>query len=577
MSADKLHYTYTHTQTTSSTGYFSCEPVPLPSLQKLAELLLERPLDTFLRRHALRRLGELTPQQLGALFSGVCRDDGKREIARGFVAELASIFPTHSAGLPEDSTRADSPLVTLRRLDLPDAALHAAWGALFSENMHAHRALRSLDFSGLEPLFPDTQAQSDVACNISEAVKKFAEQALCLENPVLPELEDVAELALTRLKECGIVAGVEQRHVASLSPVGLLLPWRLDVEVDCGRHQHVLSGEATTYGRGLTVGQARVSCRMEMVERASAYLSVCGDTVLKREQPLELRHSRLSELVAEGVRTLDPNTCYLEAPYNDEELYWLPGEQVHDSVPEGGLASRPFWVPFQMVSLFPNLDEPDLCSAPGSTGLASGTGLEQARLAALIEIIERDTEATTLYDKSRCFVLEADEGTPEAVRALLADYARLGINVQFMDMTGPLGIPCYQCFVIGPRGSIHAGYGAGLSGGRAILSAMTETPYPYPSGGPSGPLLRNLPVKKFSQLPDYSLGGITQDLFVLEKLLCANGLNPVYVNLTRDDLRLPVVRAIVPGMQPSADFDSFSRLSPRLYQDYLCLRQQLQK
>jgi ribosomal protein S12 methylthiotransferase accessory factor YcaO len=51
-------------------------------------------------------------------------------------------------------------------------------------------------------------------------------------------------------------------------------------------------------------------------------------------------------------------------------------------------------------------------------------------------------------------------------------------------------------------------------------------------------------------------------------MLTANHLHPIYINLTRQDVGIPVVRALVPGLELVADFDRFSRVSPRLYQHY---------
>ncbi|MDO9631727.1 MAG: YcaO-like family protein, partial [Humidesulfovibrio sp.] len=70
-------------------------------------------------------------------------------------------------------------------------------------------------------------------------------------------------------------------------------------------------------------------------------------------------------------------------------------------------------------------------------------------------------------------------------------------------------------------------------------------------------------------LPDYSTGSAEGDLLVLEQVLVENGYPPCYVELTRADLGIPAVRAMVPGLEWVADFDRFSRLSPRLYANYL--------
>ena len=67
------------------------------------------------------------------------------------------------------------------------------------------------------------------------------------------------------------------------------------------------------------------------------------------------------------------------------------------------------------------------------------------------------------------------------------------------------------------------------------------------------------------ELADYSSGDMTADLHRLETLLAANHLYPVYVDLTRRDLTIPVIRALVPGLELMADFDRYARVNPRLY------------
>ncbi len=48
-------------------------------------------------------------------------------------------------------------------------------------------------------------------------------------------------------------------------------------------------------------------------------------------------------------------------------------------------------IPAQFVFLFCNLDEQNLFSALGSTGLASGNTMAEAKVSALTEVIERDS------------------------------------------------------------------------------------------------------------------------------------------------------------------------------------------
>jgi len=93
---------------------------------------------------------------------------------------------------------------------------------------------------------------------------------------------------------------------------------------------------------------------------------------------------------------------------------------------------------------------------------------------------------------------------------------------------------------------------------------MTEVPFAFPGGEASGPPpLNPVPVHE-EQLPDYSTGSAPGDRMLIEQLLAQEGFTPIYVDLTRKDLDIPVVKTLVPGFAYSADFDRFTRLSPKL-------------
>ncbi|WP_144682113.1 hypothetical protein [Desulfobotulus alkaliphilus] len=54
----------------------------------------------------------------------------------------------------------------------------------------------------------------------------------------------------------------------------------------------------------------------------------------------------------------------------------------------------------------------------------------------------------------------------------------------------------------------------------------------------------------------------------MENCLLANGFTPVHGELTRRDLRIPVVRSLVPGLEFLGDFDRFSTVNRRLFTRY---------
>ena len=595
-----MQYIYAHSQTEATTGYFSCEPQTPLSVPQLLAHLAEHPYDSFMRRHALQVCGSLPMADVVIAFAAMRQEANvenplppalvafAHELAM-VSAEGASLLPALlGRGVQEGASLASpnvgenaTPLVLLRWQTLADGPLHAAWGKIFTENMAGHRLLVAPAATGLAPLYvpedaqqPAGQAEPEadqpdipgsaavfrmpLAAPLEQLRQAVAARFQGKQGYTRPPAEETAALAAQRLEACGIIDGAEMRHVASLSPVALMRPWRVHLQVESDRHTFSLKGKATTYGRGLSVGAARASCLMEMVERASLYVSVAGGQVLHRASPMPIVQARRTELVAQGRLALNPQQYPLEAPCGDPVLHWVEGHNVRGEA---------VWVPLQMVTLFSNLDEIDLFDSLGSTGIATGNTLAEAKVAALTEIIERDAEATTPYVKAGCFTLLAEQD--QELARLLEAYRQCGIYVHVQNLTGPLGVPVYKCFAMSPKGQVARGFGAGLNGKRALVSALTETPFPFPGGGPSGPMLRGVPQCDVDSLPNNSLGSPEADLALLEDALCTSGRMPVYVDMTHEVLQFPVVRAFVPGMELAADRDTFSRIPYRLWTNYL--------
>ncbi len=562
-----IHYLYTHTTTEATTGYFACVPDPDLSLEDSFIQLSAAPLDDFLHRHVLRAMVSMPADEALALHKAP-REPHVQAIVDVLLLECAVLNSAHASlakTIPLPSNYNEyTPLPYLAWNAQEDKELHKAWSKFFAANILQHEKLPhpdEMDDEGLSPLY---DAHTLEKLRMQEAVHISTIHAEMAATPALawsrPPAQDTAQRALALLVENAVLDGVEMRHEASLSPIALLRPWAVDMHVESGRQSFSLKGQANTYGRGLSVADARASYSMEMIERASSYVSVKEQKILGRAGSIPLFQARYSELVAQGHAALDPNTLPLEAPYHDAPLYWLEARQA---TLDGGDKTQ--FVPAQCVFLFSNLDEITLMMNPGSTGLASGNSLAEAKVAALTEILERDAEATMPYDRSRCFTLRARDSR---LASLLDDYEARGIHIHFMDLTTEFGLPCYQAFVLDRKGKVTRATGSGLSGQKAALSALTEVPYPYPNGPASGPAIKGLPEKYLEDLPDYSLESPTRNVALLERVLLERGYTPLYVDITTEELEMPVVRAIIPGLELGAELDDFSRISPRLYENY---------
>jgi ribosomal protein S12 methylthiotransferase accessory factor YcaO len=550
--------------TASGVGYFSSLPKTEATFDEHLTYLRACPLDDFMHRHLLEMLGQLDEERGRRIFE-LAR--GRDEVVMALLCE-AALTRDHLGPLKElfdaDLCRGllpHTPLLVIKSALIEDRAVHAGWMRCFERNL-----------SLLEPLpgpaevtLPSPFNREGLLAAVREGPSLEEIRRRLLPEGVVPgkrlaSARETAERALKGLENIGILASEELAHQSSLSPYGFLRKWHLKVSVGNRRHDYTLTGVQTSYGKGLTEDGARASYAMEIVERCSSFASVDRDGLIGFTNPYPLAYGTHQEMRETGRDVLDPNALRLEAPYAGEPLHWVEARQRLN----GDL--RPILIPVQAVFLFCNLDEVSLFSALGSTGLASGNTLEEARVSALLEVIERDCEATSPFHPSRCFRLVSDD---LEVGGLLADYEARSIQVRFQDITHELGVPCYKCIVLGPRGGVVKGTGAHLDGRRAILSALTETPYPYPKGPPSAPGPENLKTIRFEDLPRHGTDDATTDLAILEALLAAHGHRPIYMDLTRGDVTIPVVKAIVPGLELSADFDSTSRVSPRLFANYL--------
>lgn len=556
---ETLRYELQHTETSGSTGFFSCRPQDGISFQKALGYLRSHSFDSFMHDYLLAIISGYDQEQFRHLLAETAIED---VVVRALLCEACLSFDLFSEFI-DNFSRAEArrlaavtPSICIRSALLEDRPDHYRWIQLLRENVQEHKRIPVPgEFNPLVfPDFAETAGRSPAPRSMPAGEKAARLQPEEIE----AALNETASRAGEALSRIGVLEGGEKRHVASLSPIALLRKWRFSLTVRIGRHHYDFFGLQTSYGRGLTLSRARASCLMEIVERCSSFASFDEKGIRGFRNIRGLQHGAFHDLSEKGWNILDPNRICLEVPYEAQKLYWV---EAHGPESRG-----PVLIPVQCVFLFCNLDEPDLFSGLGSTGLASGNTAAEAKLSGLLEVLERDSEGTVPYDPAHCFRLVSDD--PQ-VSDLLEDYRGRGIQVQFQDLRSIVGIPCYKCFVVDVEGRVVRGTAAHLSGRRAVLSALTETAYPYPYGPPSGWGPVNLPVVRLEDLPDFTSGGAEADLNCIEGLLHARGYDVLYVDCTREDLGIPVFRTLVPGLEIAADFDRYSRVNPRLYQSYL--------
>ncbi len=313
---------------------------------------------------------------------------------------------------------------------------------------------------------------------------------------------------------------------------------------------------STQQGKGITPDAARVSALMESLETWTA-------------ENLELPIVRASAK-ALGTRAVDARA--LPRPRRrldrDARWRWVEGWDL--------VAQRAVLVPEQAVTLDTTFTTPPVFDI-SSNGLASGNVLVEAIVHGLCEVIERDAEAAWRRAGSdRRMVL--DTVHDPVCRELIARITATGARVFVWDLGAVIPVVC--CAIMeDPREpawralGIYQGFGAHLAPEVAIARAITEaaqTRLTYIAGGRDdffaadyaratdpdtlGDLWDRLAAPcdepaVFDDLPAHPTRGLGEDLATLVEILAAHDVHQVIaVDLTHDQLRVPVVKVLVPGL-----------------------------
>jgi YcaO-like protein with predicted kinase domain len=327
-------------------------------------------------------------------------------------------------------------------------------------------------------------------------------------------------------------------------------------------------GLSTSQGKSLTDDGARASAVMESVESWHA------ETI---DRPVRIADPAA---IARHGAALDPETLsyYQDAPPRpDLAITWIEGFDLARQVP--------CWVPLECVST-DYVVRGDGGIAPSfvqsSNGLAGGNHLLEAMSHALTELVERHAvadaaEAIRRFDPAiRVDPETIDEPT---CRAVIRRIEAAGLLLAIMALPGGLGLPVFACSIMEADAEKRwralppfNGYGCHLDPAVALLRAMTEAAQSrvtYISGsrddiaaseyGRSGnpddlasyrALFGGPASQRWSGVGGSQHDSFEDDVCWLVEALVRQGFGQVaMVDLTKPEIDVPVVKAVVPGLR----------------------------
>jgi ribosomal protein S12 methylthiotransferase accessory factor len=325
---------------------------------------------------------------------------------------------------------------------------------------------------------------------------------------------------------------------------------------------------SVSQGKGLDLDAARASGLMEATELHHA-----------ERITLPVKLATYAELCFTH-RLADVRTLPLMAGssfHPDRRILWIESFDL--------LAEEPVWLPHELVHTDFTVPLPtgSGCFAPGSNGLASGNHLLEAVVQGLCEVIERDAYA--VWNAGGAAVQERRRVDPATVDdpaclGLLEKYRAAGVPVALWEITSDLGVAAFRCELAGaaPESGRHlpraVGMGCHPNRGVALARALTEAAQSRLTqiAGSRDDMFRESfertldvdrsaaaradraagpAVRVFPDAPSLDFETFEEELaWLLDRLESAGFDRALVVDLTQEAYGIPVVRVVVPGLEP---------------------------
>lgn len=320
-------------------------------------------------------------------------------------------------------------------------------------------------------------------------------------------------------------------------------------------------GAVSVYnGKGTTAAEARVSAMMEAIERYSAEIH---DRKLLVDS-----YSGLNE--KENV--LNPKELILPDYVKEVEKVRIPWVKGYDLIQEeetyvpASAVFHPLPSRYDRVRLF----------RTNTNGLATGNELEEAIFHGLAEVVERDAWSLVEITRNTGAVVDVREGE---IRDLRDKFSDADVSLLIRDITSDVGVPTFAAVsddvMLKDPALLTIGMGTHTDARVAIDRAVTEVAqsrltqiHGAREDTTTADMRRIMGYewmrkknkhwfatteeKDFDSVKSFSLDSndfLEDILYTVERLKGVGLERVIVVDLTREEIGLPVARVIVPGLE----------------------------
>lgn len=322
------------------------------------------------------------------------------------------------------------------------------------------------------------------------------------------------------------------------------------------------------WGKGITKEQCMASATMERVERISSVYS-------NNSRKLSLTDTAFNEIKGRAISRWELGPCNIhriligEDGMNKIKMDWIESESLTDG--------KKYLVPAHCVYLrYPRVNFPEYTC---STGLSAGNTIEESIQQALCEIVERHSLHIAICNRQEVSQLDLDSVKNEYLKKILFDLKKKGFEVIVNLFSTDWNLVTMSAFIFHPEDSrlfrplSYTATGTSTDPEIAATRAITEVAQSRAAAIKNGRTKdtnlsffnavsdeiknefewRSNCRKKvlLSDIPNFSLGDFKKEIENVVQALEKDGYNTIWSDLTHPKMNIPVVRVMVPKLQPN--------------------------
>lgn len=372
----------------------------------------------------------------------------------------------------------------------------------------------------------------------------------CTHRAIAPE--DTIKNVESKLRTAGVTRVAEITHLD-----------RIGIPVYSAIRPDAAEGAVSIYaGKGATKPQAKASAMMESFERYSAELN----DEHRQNFVCDVFEGSLDEYISPNSLILpnllfDPETSEMEwvrsTNLKDDNVILVPANAVYHP-----------YIPENTVKIFQS----------NTNGLASGNKLEEAVFHGMMEVVERDAWSIFESKRNQKPEISCENTENEIIKNILSMFKEAGINVRLVDLTADVKITTVAAVsddtILKDPALLTLGVGTHLDPEIAVIRALTEVAQSRATQihGTREDTVRAVFMRKvgyqrmkrinshwfgesersidLNELKNDSGRSFKEDIETSKKLLSKCGFEDIlYVDLTRPEIEIPVVRVLIPGME----------------------------